>query len=69
MRGDSCPFWLAGDGCIFERARAELAGRADVASVLVDVRDRLAAERGQLEQARLAAFAHALNKTAQHELD
>jgi len=66
--GEACPFWRSGGGCAFDAAGPELAGRADVAGVLLGVRDRLAAERDAFDSRRLAAFAHELNKTARHEL-
>jgi hypothetical protein len=65
--GDPCPFWRAEDGCVFDKAGPELAGRPDVASLLLDVRNRLAAEGGGLDSERLAAFAHALNQSGQYE--
>ena len=62
--GDACGFWQTERGCALDGASAELAGRPEVALLLLDVRDRLAAS-GEDDH---VAFARSLNKTAQHEL-
>jgi hypothetical protein len=66
--GEPCPFWRVGDGCAFETAMPELAGRADVAALLLSVRDRLAADSAAFRTERLSEFAHALNKGDELEL-
>lgn len=42
--GEPCPFWRAEDGCVMDESTAELAGRPDVARLLLAVRDRLLAQ-------------------------
>jgi hypothetical protein len=66
--GDSCGFWESERGCVLEAARAELTGRPEVALLLLEVRDRLAASREPLDQDRRVAFSRSLNKTAEHDL-
>ena len=43
--GEACGFWQTERGCALENASAELAGRPEVAQLLLEVRDRLAAGR------------------------
>ena len=66
--GETCGFWQTERGCVLEGGAAELAGRPEVALLLLEVRDRLAAGRETLDEARHVAFARSLNKTAEHEL-
>ena len=66
--GETCPFWRQGDGCVIDRATAELAGREDVARLLLAVRDRLEVEADAESSDARFALARSLNKTAQHEL-
>jgi len=33
--GEPCPFWRAADGCVFDDAGPELAGRPEVAALLL----------------------------------
>jgi hypothetical protein len=65
--GPECAFWHDRDGCVLDAARPELAGRRDVAALLLSVRDRLAADRDSLASDRLAALAHALNEAPSDE--
>lgn len=41
--GESCGFWQTDRGCALDAARTELAGRPEVALLLLEVRDRLSA--------------------------
>jgi hypothetical protein len=66
--GDGCGFWQDERGCVLEASRAELAGRPEVARLLLEVRDRLTAGRETHVEDEHAAFARSLNKTAQHDL-
>jgi hypothetical protein len=66
--GEPCPFWRKSDGCVLDESTAELAGRDEVARLLLAVRDRLEARRDAETESGRSALAHSLNKTAQHEL-
>ena len=65
--GESCGFWQTERGCALEAARPELSGRPEVAQLLLEVRDRLAANRETADEERHVAFSHSLNK-AEDEL-
>jgi hypothetical protein len=66
--GEPCAFWRSGDGCVIDLSIPELAGREDVARLLLGLRYRLGAVRNAEGSDGRAALAHSLNKTAQHEL-
>jgi hypothetical protein len=58
--GVECAFWER--GCVLSRVESELAGRPEVASLLLDLRRQLDAGRQvELETAR-RRFAHLLNE-------
>jgi len=65
--GEACGFWQTERGCVLDGSRGALDGRPEVALLLLEVRDRLAASRDALDEGRHVAFARALNKTAEHE--
>ena len=65
--GESCGFWQTDRGCALASASSELAGRPEVAQLLLEVRDRLAANREAVDEEGHVAFSHALNK-AEDEL-
>jgi hypothetical protein len=65
--GEPCAFWRS-DGCVIDPSIPELAGREDVARLLLGLRYRLGAVRNAEGSDARAALAHSLNKTAQHEL-
>jgi hypothetical protein len=65
--GEACGFWQTEHGCVLDGASAELAGRPQVAQLLLEVRDRLTANREAADEERHAAFSHALNQ-AEDEL-
>ena len=66
--GEPCAFWRTGDGCVIEPATVALAGREDVARLLLGLRDRLGAARNAEGSDGRFALARSLNKTARHEL-
>jgi hypothetical protein len=58
--GADCAFWDR--GCVLTRVEAELDGRPEVASLLLDIRRELEAGKVvEIAEAR-ARFAHALNE-------
>ena len=66
--GEPCAFWRTGDGCVIEPATVALAGREDVARLLLGIRDGLETAPDIDGNAGRVALAHSLNKTAQHQL-
>jgi hypothetical protein len=63
--GEECAFWER--GCVLSRIEYELAGRPEVASLLLDLRRQLDAGRQvEVETAR-TRFAHLLNEADRTE--
>ena len=58
--GEECAFWER--GCVLSRVESELAGRPEVASLLLDLRRQLDAGRQVEVEAARSRFAHLLNE-------
>jgi hypothetical protein len=57
--GEACAFWE--HGCVLTRVEADLAGRPEVAQVLLDLRHELEAGREIALEDAHTRFAHVLN--------